>query len=183
MAKRRIGLIVGSLRKGAYTRIIADYLLEQKVDNLELEIVEIGHLPLYNQDYDNADIEGYSEFKEKIAALDGYIFITPEHNRSFPAALKNAIDIASRPLAENRWGDKPGAIISSSISALGGFGSNHHLRQVMVILGVYMMERPECYVGSIQNSVEDGKITNKQTQKYLSDFLKAYSQWVERVKM
>ena len=178
---RKIGVIVGSLRKEAFTKQIADYLLEQEVEGMELELVEISHLQLYNQDFDNAGIDSYEKFKEKIASLDGFIFITPEHNRSYPASLKNAIDIASRPMTANRWGSKPGAIISSSISALGGISANTHLKQVMTFLGTRIMPGPETCLGQIQNSVKNGELTAENTQTFLTNFLGSFVEWVKKV--
>lgn len=179
--KRKIGVIVGSLRKDAFTKSIANYLLQQEVEGMELELVDISHLQLYNQDLDNADIKEYNDFKEKIASLDGFIFITPEHNRSYPASLKNAIDIASRPMTANRWGLKPGAVISSSIGSLGGYAAHTHLKQVLTFLGTRLMPGPETCLAFIQNSVKDGELVAEDTQSFLNNFLGSFTEWVKKV--
>src|SRR3546814_11444848 len=89
-----------------------------------MEIVEIGLLPLYNQDYDADSPAPYTEFRNKIAAVDGVLFATPEHNRSMPAAMKNAVDVGSRPYGKSVWSGKHSAIISASTSMLGAYGDD-----------------------------------------------------------
>ena len=117
MTKKNIGIIVGSLRKGSFSRSIANALIELAPEPLATHIVEIGNLPLYNQDMDDEGNtpESYPQFRKEIAALDGVLFVTPEYNRSMPAVLKNALDVASRPYGQNQWNGKPGAIVSVSM--------------------------------------------------------------------
>lgn len=182
MKKRKVGLIVGSLRKNAFSQSVAEAILELAPSNLDIEIVEIGHLPLYNQDFDANYPEEYIEFKNKIKSLDGVIFITPEHNRSIPAALKNALDIASRPAGQGVWSGKAGGVISNSPGGLGGFGANHHLRQILVLLNVLMVQQPECYLSNITQSIDaNNKITAEGTRKILKSFLDTFSDWVELI--
>ena len=131
-----VAVIVGSLRKNSINRKVANAVGELAPAELKLGIVEIGHLPIYNQDVDENPPAVWTEFRNRIRASDAVLFVTPEHNRSVPAALKNALDIGSRPYGKNAWRGKPGAVISSSPSAIGGFGANHHLRQSLVFLDV-----------------------------------------------
>ena len=132
----KIGIIVGSLRKNSFSKQIADNVVSLLPAGYEAEFVEIGNLPLFNQDYegDLGTPAEYTTFRNTIKALDAVLFVTPEYNRSIPAALKNALDVASRPYGESVWNGKPAAIISQSPGALAGFGSNHHLRQVLTFL-------------------------------------------------
>ena len=115
--------------------------------SLKLEFVEIGRLPLYNQDEDANPPAVWIEFRARIKGADAVLFVTPEHNRSVPAALKNALDVGSRPYGQSAWNGKPGAVISASPGAIGGFGANHHLRQSLVFLNVPAMQQPEAYIG------------------------------------
>jgi chromate reductase len=114
--------------------------------------------------------------------LDAVLFVTPEYNRSVPAVLKNAVDVASRPYGKNVWNGKPGAVISSSIGAIGGFGANHILRQSLVFINVPAMAQPEAYIGNVAANFDDsGKLTKEDTQKFLKDFIKAFQSWVEKL--
>ncbi|MET0612695.1 MAG: NAD(P)H-dependent oxidoreductase, partial [Pseudomonas caspiana] len=145
-----IAVVVGSLRADSINRKIALALATLAPANLQLKIVEIGDLPLYNEDIDTATSspESYTAFRQQISAADGVLFVTPEYNRSVPGALKNAIDVGSRPYGKSAWSGKPGAVISASPGAIGGFGANHHLRQSLVFLNVPCLQQPEAYLGN-----------------------------------
>src|SRR4051794_28554872 len=108
-----IAVLVGSLRKDSINRKVANALAEVAPAALRLSIIEIGHLPIYNQDGDENPPAAWTEFRERIRAADAVLFVTPEHNRSVPAALKNAIDVGSRPYGHSAWSGKPGAVISA----------------------------------------------------------------------
>ena len=179
--QRTVAVLVGSLRKGSYSRMIAHALIELAPPELQLEIVEIGQLPLYNQDFDDAKtpLPEWVAFRERIRAKDAVLFVTPEYNRSVPGVLKNAIDVGSRPPGQSAWLGKPGAVVSSSTGAYGGFGANHALRQSMVFLNVPMMQMPEAYLGRIAESFDaDGKLINDKTCALLQKFIDAYAAWV-----
>lgn len=182
MAKK-IAVFVGSLRKESFNRKMAKALIALAPKSLELEIIEIGDLPLYNQDYDDEGrpFPPWVAFREKVKSFDGLLFVTPEYNRSVPAALKNALDVGSRPYGQSVWGGKPGAIISVSPGAIGGFGANHHLRQSLVFLDVPAMQQPEAYIGgAAQLFDEGGNLKNQSTRDFLVKFLNTFVTWVER---
>jgi chromate reductase len=175
-----VAVFVGSLRKGSFNRQIARALAELAPAELKLEIVEIGHLPLYNQDSDDNPPATFTEFRERIRAADAVLFVTPEYNRSVPGVLKNALDVASRPYGKNAWDKKPGAVVSASIGAIGGFGANHHLRQSLAYLNVPTMAQPEAYIGTVDKLLDaDGKLADDGTRKFLSKFMQAYAAWVK----
>ena len=177
---RKIAVIVGSLRKGSYNRMTAKVLAALAPAGLQLEIVEIGQLPLYNQDDDGAPPPAWVAFREKIKAADAVLFVTPEYNRSVPGVLKNAIDVGSRPHGHSAWEGKPGAVISVSPGAMGGFGANQHLRQSCVFLNVPTMQQPEAYIGGAATLFDkEGNITNEGTRKFLKGFVEAFAEWVE----
>lgn len=177
---RDVAVIVGSLRKDSINRKVANALAGVAPSSLKLGVVEIGSLPIYNQDADDAPPAAWTSFRERIRAADAVLFVTPEHNRSVPAALKNAIDIGSRPYGKSAWDGKPGAVVSASPSGIGGFGANHHLRQSLVFLNVPAMQQPEAYIGGADKLFDaDGKLANEGTRKFLEGFMKAYAAWIE----
>lgn len=141
-----IAVLVGSLRKDSFNRKMARALAELAPPALKLEVVEIGHLPLYNQDDDANPPAAWTSFRERLNKADAVLFVTPEYNRSIQAPLKNAIDVGSRPYGKSMWNGKPGAIVSVSPGAIGAFGANHHLRQSLVFLNVPAMPQPEAYI-------------------------------------
>ncbi len=182
MATKKIGIIVGSLRKGSFSKKIAKFLIDNAPADYTLERIEIGDLALYNQDYDEGESpSSYAPFREKIKSLDGVIFITPEYNRSVPGVLKNAIDVGSRPYGQNAWEGKPTLVISSSISNLSGFGANHHLRQSLVFLDMPTLQQPEVYLANVQNLFDDNDyLTNEDTANFLRQVLDSYAKFVEQ---
>lgn len=180
MATRKIAVIVGSLRKESFNRKVAKTLMLLAPSTLEMEIVEIGQLPLYNQDDDGNPPPTYVEFREKIKQFDGVLFCTPEYNRSVPAVLKNAIDVGSRPYGQSAWSGKPCAIVSVSPGALAGFGANHHLRQSLVFLNMPAMQQPEAYLGNIAGQYDGDQLNNDSTRGFLQKFVDAFDSWVER---
>jgi len=174
-----VALLVGSLRRESFSRKLATALIGMAAPTLELGIVEIGQLPLYNQDQDADPPPGVRDFKERIAAADAVLFVTPEYNRSMPGALKNAIDVGSRPYGKSAWSGKPGAVISVTPGALGAFGANHHLRQSMVFLNVPMMAQPEAYIGNAASLFDDkGTLVNDASRAFLQKFLQAFALWI-----
>ncbi len=179
MAQKKISLLVGSLRKDSFNKKIANEVKKLASSNLELEILEIGQLSYYNEDLDHGNPpQEWTDFRNKIKNSDGFIFFTPEYNRSVPAVLKNAIDVGSRPYGQNSWAGKPGAVVSVSISGIGAFGANHHLRQSLVFVDVPTMQQPEAYIGSAFDLFDDNGNLVEDTKKFLQDFIDAYEQWI-----
>lgn len=177
---RKVAVIVGSLRKDSFNRKMAHALAALAPPSLKLEILEIGQLSFYNQDLDGNPPAIWTEFREKIKASDAVLFVTPEYNRSVPGVLKNAIDIASRPYGHNALNAKPGAVVTVSPGAVGGFGANHHLRQSLVFLNVPTLSQPEAYIGNAGDMfAEDGSIKVDGTRAFLTKFMEAYAAWVE----
>ena len=143
---KSVALLVGSLRKASFSRKTAHALAELARPDLALDIVEIGDLPLYNEDEEADAPASWRRFRDEVRPCQAVLFVTPEYNRSVPGAMKNAIDVGSRPYGKSVWSGKPGAVISVSPGAIGGFGANHALRQSMVFLDVPMMAQPEAYI-------------------------------------
>ncbi|MFJ4193096.1 NADPH-dependent FMN reductase [Pseudomonas sp. NPDC089534] len=178
-----VAVVVGSLRKASLNRKVALALAELAPANLKLNIVEIGDLPLYNEDIDGeSPPAAYRTFRQQVASSDAVLFVTPEYNRSVPAPLKNAIDVGSRPYGKSVWGGKPGAVISVSPGAIGGFGANQHLRQSFVFLNVPCMQQPEAYLGGAASAFDEAGKLNESVRPFLQGFIDAYGQWVEQHK-
>lgn len=179
MARKRIMVIVGSLRKESLNRKMAKAMMNLAPDSLDLEIIEIEGLPLYDPDLEDNPPALWTELRERLKKFDGVLFVTPEYNRSIPGALKNAIDVGSRPYGKNRWEGKPGAVVSVSPGAIGGFGANHHLRQSLVFLNVPAMPQPEAYIGNAANLFDKGgNLTNDSTREFAVKFMQAFAAWV-----
>ena len=180
----KIAIIVGSLRKESFNRKTAKAIMSLAPKSLAMEIVEIGDLPLYNEDLDiGTPPAAWTAFRQKMKPFDGVRFVTPEYNRSVPAAIKNAIDVGSRPYGQGIWAGKAGAVISVSPGAAGGFGANHHLRQSLVFVDVPTMQQPEAYLGHADELFdESGNLKNEKTQDFLRKFVEAYAAWAAKIR-
>ena len=178
---RNVAVLVGSLRKDSLNRKMANALIAMAPESLKLTIHEIGQLPLYNADYEANPPATVTEFKQKLAAADAVLFVTPEYNRSVPGVLKNAIDVGSRPYGKSSWSGKPGAVVSVSPGAIGAFGANQALRQSFVFLDMPTMQQPEAYIGGATALFDDkGALVNESTRGFMQKFLTAFAQWIER---
>lgn len=179
----KIGVFVGSLRRDSFCKKVAETFNCLMPENYEMKIIDIGSLQMYNQDFDDDGTtpKEWETFRKAVKELDGFLFVTPEYNRSIPPVLKNALDIASRPYGQNVWSGKPGAIISVSPGNIGGFGANHHLRQVLSFLNVYTMQQPEAYLSSITDSIdEQGNISSDRTIQYMQTIANGFVDWLDK---
>jgi chromate reductase len=174
-----VAVLVGSLRRESLSRKMARALAALAPPSLKAQIVEIGALPLYNEDEDANPPAAWTAFRDRIRAADAVLFVTPEYNRSVPGALKNALDVGSRPYGKSAWSGKPGAVVSTSPGAIGAFGANHHLRQSLVFLNVPTMQQPEAYIGGVDKLFDAaGALTNDSTRGFLQAFMLAFATWV-----
>ena len=173
-----IGIVVGSLRKDSYSKAVANYFVNHSDAKATFKLLDISALPLYNQDWEENSPEPWLRFRQEVAPLDGILFVTPEHNRSIPTALKNALDIASRPYGHSVWNGKPAGIISVSPGAMGAFGANHHLRQILTFLNMPTMQQPEAYIGNITASLnEKGEVNAEKLIGFLEQYRFALLEW------
>src|SRR3954467_14333470 len=178
-----VAMIVGSLRKESYTRMVANAIAQLAPKSMKLDAVQIGDLPLYNQDFDteNRPPAQWTTFRDRLRGFDAVLFATPEYNRSVPGVLKNAIDVGSRPYGSSIWAGKPAAIVSVSPGAIGGFGANHHLRQSLVFLDMPAMQQPEMYIGNAAKLFDDnGALSDDRVRDLVKKFLETFAAWVER---
>ena len=178
---RHVAVLVGSLRKASFTRKTALAVAALAPASLKLDIVEIGDLPLYNEDLENANPKpaAWLAFRDKVRAANAVLFVTPEYNRSVPGVLKNAIDVGSRPYGQSVWSGKPCGVISVSPGAIGAFGANQHIRQSFVFLDMPAMQQPEAYIGNAASLFDpDGKLINDGTRQLLEKFITRFEKWV-----
>jgi chromate reductase len=177
---RTIAVLVGSLRKESWNRKIIDALIAEAPGGLEFRIVEIGDLPHFNQDIEATPPPQWARFRDELKRADAVLFATPEYNRSVPGALKNAIDVGSRPYGHSVFNGKPAAVISASVAAPGGFGANHHLRQSLVFLNMPTLAQPEAYIGNVQTLFEEGGALKQDSRQFLAKFANSFAAWIEK---
>jgi chromate reductase len=179
----KIAIIVGSLREGSINRKVARSICALRDDNLDCSMIEIGDLPLYNQDYDANPPEQYVRFRKQIAEADGVLFVSPEYNRGIPGVLKNAIDVGSRPYGQSVFDKKPGAIVTASPGSIGGFGANHQIRQAAVFLNMPIMQQPEAYLGQVSDESfdADGCLKDGPLKDLVTVLAHAFANWVDMI--
>ena len=181
----KIAILVGSLREGSLNRKVARSICAIRNDGLDCSMVEIGDLPLYNQDYDalHEQPPSYTRFRDQIRPADGVLFCTPEYNRGVPGVLKNAVDVGSRPYGQSVWDGKPAAIVSASPGSIGGFGANHQLRQACVFLNMPVMQQPEAYLGHVTDDSFDsgGCLKDGPLKQLVEKLAHAFHDWVDMI--
>ncbi len=178
-----VAVVVGSLRKQAYSLRIANALVKLAPATLKLDVVTLHGLSFYNQDLEAEAPADWIAFRQRIKSADAVLFITPEYNRSVPGVLKNAIDVGSRPYGQSAFDGKPGGVISNSPGAIGGFGANHHLRQSLTFLNVAVLQQPEAYVGGIGDAFDDqGELVKESLREFLQKYVGAFAAWVAQQK-
>jgi len=181
--KTKILGMAGSLRKGSYNRSALRAAVSLVPETAVVEVVEIGNLPLFNQDLEQNLPPQVKEFKEKIKAADAILFVTPEYNYSVPGVLKNAIDWASRPYTDNSWKEKPVAIMSASTGMLGGVRAQYHLRQMFIFLNMYPINRPEVIIAKAQEKFDEkGNLIDEETKKRIRELLETLIIWKKRLR-
>ena len=173
-----VAVLVGSLRAGSYTRMIANELIRFAPDTLAPRIVEIRDLPLYDADLEDAVPDAWRTFRDTVRPADAVLFTTPEYNRSVPGPLKNAIDVGSRPYGRSVWSGKPAAVVSVSPGAIGAYGANHHLRQSLVFLDMVALQQPEAYIGNVASLLTDGRVTNGETEQFLRGLMTRFAELI-----
>lgn len=186
MMSKKITVLVGSLRRESIARKIAKAVIPMFPEGYEARIVEIGDLPLYNADYDNPTEEyaplpeAYTAFRQTIKDSDGVLFVTSENNRLVPAVMKNAIDVASKPNGDVAWKGLPGAIISHSVGAMGGYSSQKTLRLALSYFDMPLMGQPEVFLGKSANMInEEGGFANESTREFVQGYIDKFVKLVE----
>ena len=177
----KIAVVVGSIRKDSINRKLAKALVKLMPSDLEGAFVRIDDLPVFSQDHDQNPPEPVKRVKAEVTSAQGFLFVTPEHNRSLPTALKNVLDWVSRPYGQNLWSGKPGAIAGASVGAVGTAVAQAHLRSVLGYLNVATLGQPEVYIQFTQGLIDDeGNISNDGTRKLLQGFVDRYAAWIAK---
>ena len=179
MSQYRIAVVVGSLRKDSFNRRLAEAIARLAPAEFSFETLEIGDLPLYNQDHDGQPSDAVKRLKAGIAAAQGLLFVTPEYNRSIPGVLKNAIDHASRPYGQNAWARKPAGVIGASVGAIGTALAQQHLRNILAHLDVPTLGQPEAFIHAKDGLFDaDGGI-GPASKAFLQGWMDRYVAWVK----
>lgn len=182
MSSHKIAVFVGSLRAASINLQLARAVEKLMPEDFAFEYADLGALPLYNQDLENDLPAPVAKLKSLIASAQGVLFVTPEHNRSIPAALKNAIDWGSRPWGKNSWVGKTGGIIGTSPSAVGTGIAQQHLRAVLAAEGVNTLSSPEVFLQMREGLIDaQHEITNPDTRKFLQGWVQNYADWVRKL--
>jgi len=180
MSQKDVVVFVGSLRKAAFSRRVANALIGLAPPSLRLEILEIGDLPLYNQDLETeTPPPAWQALRDRVRVANGLLFVTPEYNRSTSGVLKNAIDVGSRPPGKGVWSGKPTAVVSSSTGPIGGFSANLHVRQSLYAVGVPVMPK-EIYLSGVEKLFHSETELVPASAEFLGKFMHGFAEWVER---
>ncbi len=180
MRQFTIAVVVGSLRKASFNQQLADGLIKLAPAHFSFTQLDIGDLPLYNQDNDATPAASVKRLKADINAAHGLLFVTPEYNRSIPGVLKNALDHASRPYGQNAWAGKPAGIIGVSPGAIGTANAQQHLRNVLAYLDAPTMAQPEAYIHQRDGLFDENGI-GAGSQPLLQNWMNHYVAWVEKL--
>ena len=173
----------GSLRLASYNKMLLKAAQELSPENVKIDIFDLEGIALFNQDLENEPNDKLKIFKERIKTSDGILIVTPEYNYSIPGVLKNAIDAASRPYGTNSFEEKPIGIMGASIGMIGTARAQYHLRQSMVFLNAYTMNRPEIMVSFAKDKFDQiGRLTDEATRQKVKEFMVALSQWITKFK-
>ncbi len=174
MATLSIAVIVGSARRESINRKLAEALARLGRDSARFSFVKIDDLPMFNQDLEANLPVSVARFKAEVSAADAVLFVTPEHNRSIPALLKNAIDWGTRPRGQNNWTGKPAAITGTSLGAISTAIAQVQLRQIMSGLGC-IVTGGETYINFKPGLIDDnGDIGDESVRGFLAAFLERF---------
>jgi chromate reductase len=181
MTRFKVAIVVGSNRRDSINRKLANAIAKLVDAGVAARFVQIDDLPMYNQDLESPLPAAVARFKAEIAQADGLLFVTPEHNRSIPAVLKNAIDWGARPYGQTVWAGKAAAITGTSPGAIGTGVAQQHLRQVLGDLGVLVMGG-EAYITFKAGLIaDDGTVADEGTRRFLQAFADQFTKLLARL--
>jgi chromate reductase len=180
MSQFQIAVIVGSLRRDSFNRKMANAIVKLAPPDFSFQQLQIGDLPLYNQDDDATPAESVKRLKREITASRGLLFVTPEYNRSIPGVLKNAIDHASRPYGQSAWAGKPAGVLGVSVGATGTSMSQQHLRNVLAYLNVFTLGQPEAFIQAKEGLFDEAGDIGPNSKKFLQNWMDQYVAWVKK---
>ena len=175
----KIAVLVGSIRRDSINRKLARALVKLGEGRIDPVWVQIDDLPLFNQDIERAPTPAVTRMRAEIQSADGLLFVTPEHNRSIPTALKNAIDWATRPYGTSVLSGKPSAVAGTAQGAISAALAQVHLKSILLTLTRAVLGQPECYIRYTDELfADDGSIPNEGVRKFLASFVDQYVDFV-----
>ena len=180
MSKYQIAVVIGSLRQDSFNRKLANAVTKLAPPGFSFRQVEIGDLPLYNQDDDANQAESVKRMKGEIVASQGLLFVTPEYNRSIPGVLKNAIDHASRPYGQSAWAGKPAGVLGASPGATGTAMAQQHLRNILANLDIPTLGQPEAFIQVKEGLFDEAGDIGAGSKKFLQNWMDQYVAWVKK---
>ena len=182
MALPKVAVVNGSLRKDSINKKLAQAIAKLAAGKLDLKLVDMSDLPLFNQDLEADYPAAAQRIKAEIAGADAVLFVTPEHTRPIPAAMKNVIDWVSRPYGTSKWAGKPAAIVGTSGGAVGTAVAQEHLRSILVAQGIALLGRPEVYFIYKDGVFDaDHNVADPAAKKILEGFVEAFAGWVAKL--
>jgi len=180
MKNYQVAVVVGSLRKDSFNRAFAQALIKLAPTDFSFKFVEIGDLPLYNQDDDGNPVESVKRLKNEINASQGVLFVSPEYNRSFPGVLKNALDQGSRPYGQSAWAGKPAGIIGVSPGAIGTALGQQHLRNVLAYLDMPTLGQPEAFIQMKEGLIDQSGSVGEASRAFVQTWMDRFVEWVKK---
>ena len=180
MSRYQIAVVVGSLRKDSLNRKLANAVVKLAPPEFSFTFVDIGNLPLYNQDDDTNQTESVMRLKAEISASQAVLFVTPEYNRSIPGVLKNAIDHASRPYGQSAWTGKSAGVLGVSGGPIGTALAQQHLRNILAHLDVPTLGQPEAFIQAKEGLFDETGDIGPASRKFLQAWMDRYVVWVKK---
>ena len=178
MSQYPIAVIVGSLRRDSFNRQLATALAKLAPKEFSFKQLQIGDLPLYNQDDDANPAASVQRLKQEVVAARGLLFVTAEYNRSIPGVLKNALDHGSRPYGQSVWAGKPAGVIGASIGAIGTAVAQQHLRNVLAYLDVPTLGQPEAFIQVKEGLFDASGNIGADSRQFLQTWMDSYAAWI-----
>lgn len=175
----KVLVLVGGISKNSLNKKLFSAFKELAAPGMELQFQEISNLPFFSQDLENDPPAAVQDFQKNVDSAQGILFITPEYNRSIPGVLKNAIDWCSRPYGKNRWAKKPTGIAGASMGAIGTFGAQQHLRNILSYLDMHVMHQPEFYLNASKSFDDQGKLQDEGQKKFFKSYLDSLEKWCQ----
>ena len=180
MSQYPIAVVVGSLRKDSFNHKLAKAVVKLAPPEFSFKQVQIGDLPLYNQDDDENQAASVKRLKSEIKNAQGVLFFTPEYNRSIPGVLKNAIDHASRPYGQSAWAGKPVGVLGASPGATGTSMAQQHLRNILATLDMPTLGQPEVFIQIKDGLFDESGNIGADSQKFLQGWMDQFVAWVKK---
>lgn len=182
MSQIQVAVIVGSLRKASFNRQLAQAIMKMAPEGVVFKEVEIGALPLYNQDDDGNEVAVVKQFRDALRDVDAVLFVTAEYNRSMPGVLKNALDQGSRPYGHSVWDGKPAAVIGMSPGAAGTSMAQQHLRNVLAFLNMPTLAQPEMFLQYKEDFFGADGAVGERSNAFVQKFVDQFVAWIGKHK-